>query len=108
VANVPIWRNEVSAQTSDEHPNEAAHTLVNIYTEPGDEVMGTPVDYVQPHQGTHLFDANIGVGKEDLGVAEGRGCWRRSPGGTWHCREAPEGPLRIDVDYHRESNDRVP
>jgi hypothetical protein len=44
-----------------------------MYIEPGDEVMGTPADYVQPHQGTRLFDENMGVGEEDLGVGEAVG-----------------------------------
>ena len=69
-ANIPIRRNEVSTQTLDEPPNEAAHKLVNMYMEPGNEVMGTLADYVQSHQGTRLFDADIGVGEEDLGVGK--------------------------------------
>jgi hypothetical protein len=35
--------------------------------------MGIPADYVQPHQGTRLFDENMGVGEEDLGVGEAVG-----------------------------------
>jgi hypothetical protein len=72
-ANVPIRKNEVSTQTPDEPPNEAVHTLVNMYMEPGDKVMDTQADYVLPHQGTRFFYADLGIGEEDLGVGEAVG-----------------------------------